>query len=175
MSGLEIAALALSAASAVAGTVGAISQANAQRSAATYQAQIADRNAILARRQAAQKADDHALENRRTLSAIRAAYGTSGLSMEGSPLDVLENAAVDGQLDINRALYKGAVNARNEQERAIAARATADAASPVGGIVSSVFRAGGSIVGMYLRPGGFGAGSGEASSPFGGPLAARPD
>lgn len=73
------------------------------------QAQIYMRNVAIARNQAAQSAKDKNKVVAATLGSIRAAYGANGLSLEGSPLDVLEAAAIEGQLDINKELYKGDV------------------------------------------------------------------
>lgn len=122
MSGFEIAvvaASALSAAGALASANAASAQADAQAKAAAYQQQvaerdkqIADQNRVLALQQGEIAADDQRRENRRQLSAIRAAYGASGLTLEGSPLAVLEDSAFETELDAQRASYEGRVKAR---------------------------------------------------------------
>lgn len=119
MTGLEGLAAAASAVSGVIGALGAIQSANAQAAAAEYNAKIQERNAIIAdqnRKQAIQTAEitatDKRRDNRRILASMRAAYGTSGLEMAGSPLDVLEDTAVEQELDVQRIRYEGRARAR---------------------------------------------------------------
>lgn len=119
MTGLEGLAAAASAVSGVIGALGAIQAANAQAAAAEYNARIQERNAIIAdqnRKQAIETseiaASDKRRENRRVLASMRAAYGTSGLELVGSPLDVLEDTAVEQELDTQRIRYEGRLRAR---------------------------------------------------------------
>lgn len=119
MTGLEGLAAAASAVSGVIGALGAIQSANAQAAAAEYNAKIQERNSIIAdqnRKQAVQTAEitaeDKRRDNRRILASMRAAYGTSGLEMAGSPLDVLEDTAVEQELDVQRIRYEGRARAR---------------------------------------------------------------
>lgn len=102
--------------SGVVGAVGAMQSANAQAAAANYNAQIQERNAVIAdnnrktaTRQAEIAVEDKRRETRRTLSSIRAAYGNSGLDLAGSPLDVLEDTAIESELDAQRIEYQGRV------------------------------------------------------------------
>lgn len=99
--------------------MGAISAANAQADAANYNAQIADRDAVvadqnrkLATEQARIDADDKRRGNRRVLASMRAAYGASGLELAGSPLDVLEDTAVEQELDAQRVEFEGRARGR---------------------------------------------------------------
>lgn len=119
MTGLEGLAAAASAVSGVIGALGAIQSANAQAAAAEYNAKIQERNAIIAdqnRKQAVQTAEitaeDKRRDNRRILASMRAAYGTSGLELAGSPLDVLEDTAVEQELDVQRIRYEGRARSR---------------------------------------------------------------
>lgn len=119
MSVLSTLAAVASVASGVIGAVGAMQQANAQQAAAEYNAKVQDRNAVIAgqnRQLAIQTADiaaqDKDRENRRVIHAMRAAYGTSGLELAGSPLDVLEDTALEQSVDVQRTKYEGYVRAR---------------------------------------------------------------
>lgn len=112
-------AAAASAISGVIGAFGAIQAGNAQAAAGEYNAKVAERNNVIADqnrqiavRQADIDAEDKRRENRRTLSAIRAAYGSSGLELAGSPLDVLEDSALESELDAQRIEYEGRVRNR---------------------------------------------------------------
>src|SRR5688572_8627731 len=54
------------------------------------QAAILKRNRLLALQQAGEAARDKGKVLAATMGSVRAAYGANGLSIEGSPLDVLE-------------------------------------------------------------------------------------
>lgn len=101
------------AASAVVSAVSAIRQGNAAEAAANFNAQVAEQNATIAREQAAAKAKQIDRENYLRLGAIRAAQGKNGgAAGAGSVLDVLSDAAAQGELDKQNALYSGEMAAR---------------------------------------------------------------
>lgn len=111
-------AVAGSIATGVIGAVGAMQEADATNQAAQYNASIQDynrkvseRNKITTLQQADAEAADLESKNRRTLSSIRAAYGASGLQLTGSTLDVMEDTAIEQQLDVSRVRYKGQLTA----------------------------------------------------------------
>lgn len=123
MSGFEPIALAISAASAVAGTVVSMGAASAQaanaRQQAEYQRQVAERDQAIvdqnrryAFEQARIDAEDASRDQRRQLSAIRTAYGAAGVDLAGSPLDVLTDTAYETALDVQRTEDRGRVQAR---------------------------------------------------------------
>lgn len=123
MSGLETVALAVSAVSAVAGTVVSMGAASAQAASAQQQAEyqrqvaerdqaIVDQNRRYAYEQARIDAEDAARDQRRQLSAVRAAYGASGVDLAGSPLDVLTDTAYETALDVQRTEDRGRLQAR---------------------------------------------------------------
>ena len=123
-----IAAVASVAAGAV-GAVGAIQQANSAKASANYNAQVQENNAKVAERnrtmaldQTESEANQKQREIRRTLSTIRANYGKSGLDMAGSALDVLEDSAIEGALDVQTIRYQGDVRAQGYTDEAIAQR-----------------------------------------------------
>lgn len=107
------------------GAAGAQQQASAQAAAGRFnasmldyradlydvQAQIYKRNRAMAILQAGEAAKDKEKVLMATMGSVRAAYGANGLSIEGSPLDVLESTAREGLLDIKKELYKGDVAA----------------------------------------------------------------
>lgn len=108
-----------SAVSGVVGAIGAIQAGNAQAAASEYNARVSERNQAVAEqnrqiavRTAEIDAEDKRRENRRQLGAIRAAYGSSGLEMAGSPLDVLEDSAIEMELDAQRIEYEGRMRSR---------------------------------------------------------------
>lgn len=113
------AAGALSTVGTVVGGVSTFLGLRSQSQAASYNAQLARRDATVAeqnRKIAVQTAridaEDKSRESRRLLAATRAKYGATGLSMLGSPLDVLEDQASEQALDIQRIEYEGAARSR---------------------------------------------------------------
>lgn len=99
--------------------VGAIQAGNAQAAAAQRDAAIAERNQkiadqdrIQAIRTAEINAEDKRRANKRQLASMRAAYGTSGFELAGSPVEVLADASVDMALDERRVAYEGQVRNR---------------------------------------------------------------
>lgn len=90
-----------------------------------YSANISERDRGVAVAQSIADAKDVRTKNIAEMGQIRAAYGASGLSLEGSPLDVLEASAVEGNMDIRKTLYAGVVTAAGLTDRAAMARAHA--------------------------------------------------
>lgn len=91
----------------VAQVAGTISAANARSNAAQFNAQVAQRNAGIAQAQAA--ADEASFRRKFALqqgSAI-AALGASGITSEGSALDVLASSASAAEYDALNIRYKG--------------------------------------------------------------------
>jgi hypothetical protein len=91
--------------------IGGIAQGQQAKSAHNYNAQIAERNAVAARQQASADAAAQQRHARQVLGAARANYGASGVTLEGSPLDVLEMSAANAELDRQNILYKGSLRA----------------------------------------------------------------
>lgn len=115
---MTVAVAALSVVSGIVGAVGSIVQASAAASAAEanadierYNMQVAERNRIATLQQAEREAEDRARANARTLASLRAAYGSAGLSLEGTTVDVLEDQALEGAYDEAKIIYAGRVRA----------------------------------------------------------------
>ena len=93
------------------GAMGAQAQGQSQAMAQQFNADIAGRNAGLAREAAATDAAMLELQTRMHLGSIRAAYGASGVTAAGSPLDVLEMSVANAERDRQQILYKGELKA----------------------------------------------------------------
>lgn len=103
----------ITAGAAVVSGVSAYRQGQAAESAANYNAQVQTQNAELARRDARLRATQVERENYLRLGAIRAAHGASGgVAGEGSVLDVLGDAAAQGELERQETLFQGEAQAR---------------------------------------------------------------
>lgn len=86
---------------------GAIQQGQAAKAAAKRNAAIADRNGAISRDLALRDANAQTKEGRRRIGSMRAGYAASGVTLEGSPMDVIEDSAASIELDRLNILYKG--------------------------------------------------------------------
>lgn len=100
------------------GAVGAYQSASAQEQAAKYNAGVAREQAGLARTQAEIDAETVARDSRKHLGEVRAAYGASGFSLDGSAFDVLEQEARTGALKEALVRYRGELTARGLEQQA---------------------------------------------------------
>lgn len=98
-------------AAAAVSAVGAISQAAAASNAADFNATIAQQNADIARQQGAADQERQKRLAIKALGDITAGYGASGVSMEGSPLDVLAESARQAELDYQTIGYNAELKA----------------------------------------------------------------
>jgi hypothetical protein len=98
--------------------VGAIRQGQAQSAAYRYQRDLARQNATIAQQQAASDVTDIRRAGAKALGGIRAAYGASGVTLEGTPMDVLEASTAQVELDALRRSYAGELEAMGFKQQA---------------------------------------------------------
>ena len=91
--------------------VGAMSAAKAQSQAATYNATIASQNATVAMDQAAANVAIQQKQAKQAEGSLIASYGASGVTMEGSPTDVLRMSVENAALDEENIKYAGRLKA----------------------------------------------------------------
>jgi hypothetical protein len=108
---LPYAMLAMTAIGTLQGAAAARQQGEDAKKMADYNSAISQRNAVIARQQAAADVEDQQRDKTRRLGSIVAAYGASGATMEGSPLDVLEASAVEAEREKQKITYKGELRA----------------------------------------------------------------
>lgn len=89
--------------------VSVLQKGKADQRAADQNAKIATQNAQIAQEQARREAVQVARENRLRLGKIRAAAGAAGA---GQPLDLLEDVASQGELEVQDTLYQGQLKER---------------------------------------------------------------
>jgi hypothetical protein len=106
------------AAGAAVSAYGAIQQANAQKSAAAFNASLNERNALVATQQATAEAERIRHSAARTQGAAVARFGASGLTIEGSALDALADSAANAQLDMETVKYRGTLRAMGYHDSA---------------------------------------------------------
>lgn len=105
------AAVALMAVGTLSSAAAAQRQGEAAAQAAAFNSQVAKRNATLAIQQSQQDAEAQRRLAYKKIGGAVAAYGASGVTLEGSPLDVLEESVRNAEQDRQTILYKGQLRA----------------------------------------------------------------
>jgi hypothetical protein len=111
MTGAEVALVAVAASTALAATQTMV-QASNQAKMARYNAQVAEQNATAAQRQAEADAARQDRQIQRQLAKRRTAVAAGGIGLEGSPLDLMEDLAMEGALDVLGIRQRGLAEAR---------------------------------------------------------------
>lgn len=130
--------------------VGAITGAISQSRAAKFNAQLAERNAVIAGQQTQAELAMQRRHAAKAIGGMRAAYGASGVAMEGSPLDVLEDSVAQAELERQNIGYQGVLRAQGYQVDASLSRAGARNAAAGGymNAASSLLSGGAQIYGL---------------------------
>lgn len=106
------------AAASVVSAAGSVIEGIGSQRAANYNARIADQNAQIAGMQAASEEGRQRNEAARLAGEQRAAYGASGVTMEGSPMTAMRDSAVQAEMDALSIRYQGAMKSRAYREEA---------------------------------------------------------
>lgn len=112
--------------------LGTMAQAQAQSNAATFNAQQADQQATYSRQVAAENERRQRAINTKNLGTIRAKYGASGITLDGSPSDILDESAANAELEALTIRHGGMVEALGYSNSARLDRYRAGAASSAG-------------------------------------------
>lgn len=154
----------LIAASAGVSAYAAIRQGQAAKAASKFNAAIAEQNAVLARQEAQDLARQQSRENYLRLGAIRAAQGKSGgAADEGSVLDIIGDAASQGELQRQYILRSGELKAGGFQNTAMLDRMSGKNAQTAGYLQAGSTLLSGAA-GYYYAGGTFGTGASKTSS-----------
>lgn len=140
----------ISAVGAAFSVIGALNQGQQAKNAAEYNAAIARNNAIAARQQADASAAAQQRKARLQIGSMRAAYGASGITMEGSAMDVLEQSAAMAELDRQNILYSGELRAGGYESTAGLELMRGDNA-----VTGSYFSAGSALLSGAAKMGAF--------------------
>jgi hypothetical protein len=114
------------------GAAGAVQSANAQKSAANYNAKIAEQNAVIAQQQTDADLAQQRRSSSKALGDMRAAFSASGVTWEGSPLDVLEDSVRQSELERQNIQYQGELRKRGYANDARLERARGQNAQTAG-------------------------------------------
>lgn len=140
----------LTAASTVASLVGSVASTVASTRAADAAATIAKRQGQQAKEQGALAASEATRRSRQAAAQARAGALESGLGLEGSPLDVVNQIQRQGEMDALTAVYEGKVAASGRKADANLSRSRAR--SEIGaGIIGAGTRAMGGALDYYRR------------------------
>lgn len=112
---LTLATIALTAA-------GGVSRAQEARNEGNTQAALAERQAVAARQDAARAATDQRRRTAAVLARQKVRYAKGGIVLSGSPLDLLADAAAEGELAAQDALHQGEAAAADLRLRGDIAR-----------------------------------------------------
>lgn len=137
--------------------VSSISQASQQKQAAKYNQKVAENQAIASRQEAAANADMQRRRAAKQIGSMQASYAASGVSTEGSPLEVLEESARNAELDRLSILWGGETRAQGYESTAALEKARGKNAM-ASGLLSSAGSAFKGFAGAYS------GGSSESSS-----------
>lgn len=97
----------------------------AEGNAADYNASINAMNAGATRSEGAAAVERQRREGQRALGSIRANYAASGITMDGSPMDVFAASAAEAELDARNLSYSYEMKARGYDAEASLQRARA--------------------------------------------------
>lgn len=112
--------------------LGPIAGAAADRRAHSFTAQIAERNAVIARQQTQADTTMQSRRSKKAIGSMRAAYAASGVNLEGSPLDILEDSVAQAELERQNIGYNGELRAQGYEVDASMSRARASNAMTTG-------------------------------------------
>lgn len=112
--------------------ISGIAQGDSERAAGEYNAQIALDNARLTRQQAAEDERVFRVSSRKDIGAMRSGYAASGVTSEGSVMDVLEEGAATAELDALKLRHQGESKAKAFEQEAVIARQRGQAAQTRG-------------------------------------------
>lgn len=113
---------ALGSAGSVIGTIGTVVSAVGAMNAGKAESNAATYNAEMARRDASSKEAAQRVQQQRQLSNIRASVGKSGATMAGTPLMVLAESAANAEIDALNTRYSGVAESNLQMSRAKNAR-----------------------------------------------------
>ena len=126
----------IAAGTALAGTVvsvvSQIEQGESQKKWSEYNAAVAERDAVAAQQSAEYDASQKRKETAKLIGRQRALYGKAGVTFEGSPLELMEETASQGELDALMIEREGKLKAGNYQSEAALSRMKGSSAQKAG-------------------------------------------
>ena len=109
-----------------------VEQGKSQNEWSQYNAAVAERDAVAAQQSAEYDASQKRKETEKLLGRQRALYGKAGVTLEGSPLLLMEETASEGELDALMIEREGKLKAGNYQSEAALSRMKGSSAQKAG-------------------------------------------
>lgn len=140
---------------AVAGTVlsaySQYEQGQSQKEWSEYNAAIAERDAAASRQTAEYEATEKRKETQRLLGRQRALYGKAGVTLEGSPLLMMEETASEGEIDALMIEREGKLRSQHYRSEAALSKQKGRAAARAGywGAGTTLLTGAGSAMSAY--------------------------
>lgn len=130
-------------------------QAEASKKAGELNAQSAEENAAISMRRAQEDARQFMIGFRKDTAQNRAQVGASGIQLEGSPLEVLQDNAASAERDYQNIIAGGTANRDAYYRSAKISRATGQAQSDAAqtGAAASLLQGAGSVYGAGRQSG----------------------
>jgi len=144
-------AVGITVASTAASAIGSAQEGEAKARASEYNQSIQNRQATAAIASAGETERRVRVGGKKALGGIRAAVSASGINMEGSAMDVLEESATNVEMDALTAKHEGAMKAWSYREGAALSGMEASNARTAGGFnaASSVLGGASKLYGIY--------------------------
>lgn len=108
----------LSAVSGVVGTIGKLTEGSANSAADRFNADVANQNSQIVAEQGRQQLAQQQIDAYRKLGAIKAGFGASGVTTDGSPLDVLADSYTQAETDANTIMFNSKIRQAGYQNTA---------------------------------------------------------
>jgi len=109
-----------------------VEQGKSQNEWSQYNAAVAERDAVAAQQSAEYDAAQKRKETAKLIGRQRALYGKAGVTFEGSPLELMEETASQGELDALMIEREGKLKAGNYQSEAALSRMKGSSAQKAG-------------------------------------------
>lgn len=114
------------------GAAGSFIEADAAYKASKYNAQLARQNALWEKQSSQEEARMANVQGRKVLGEMKASYGVSGVTLEGSAFDVLQESAIAAKLDELNIKVQGARRVKALEQGAALTEFEGKAARTVG-------------------------------------------
>jgi len=114
----QVALIGLMVAGGVMNAIGNIREANAQADAAEYQAKRNEEMSWQTKQQYADEEERSRAESLQVLSSVRAQYGASGVTMEGTPTDFMEFQSAVAEENAMKIRHEGILKAKAYKDEA---------------------------------------------------------
>lgn len=151
---ISMAAIAVAVASTTVNVYSSIQQGKAAKNAAEYNAAVQRNNAIATRQQLYAQEQERLATQRKQLGTMVADFGESGVTLEGSPLDLIGETVKKQRLDIENARYNSDLQALGFEGEAQLSEMRGESAEKAGqlGAASALLSGASTVISKLPKP-----------------------